>query len=415
MQLFPRKSAEPKPINWKFNLFIIWFGQIIALCANSFAMPFIPLYLREHFELFDEAELGTVVATFQFFGTLTFCISNPIWGALGDRYGRKLMLLRAYFLNGITIPLMMVAPTVGWMIFFRALAACFSGTVAASQALVVTTTPEEHHGFALGTLSTALWSGTILGYIGGGLVVHFFDYRTAFLTCGGLFIFSGLLMLLFARENFVPKKKKVAAEIPVEKKPGPHLSLHLILLLAFMGALALTRRMDVPFLPMLVALVGGTEKAALNTSFISALAAVGGLFSGMIFGALSDRFPAWKLALPSLLIAGIATLVQSRAESIWVLAVGRFFCFFAAGGIEPVILAILSRTVAPEHRGTALGWSASIRVGGGLVGAALSGLIITHFQTRGVFCTSGIIMLSLIPVCFGILHRYGKPTSVRKK
>ena len=213
MSIFSSRSAEGavKPINWKWNLFLVWFGQIIALCGDAFALPFIPLYLRDHFGLVDEAERGACVAAYQFFGLMTFCISNPIWGMLADRYGRKLMLLRAYFLNGITIPLLMVAPSPAWLIAIKAIVSCFSGTVSASQALIVSNTPEEHHGFALGVLSTAVWSGTLLGLLGGGVIVHYCGYTTAFVTCGALFIFSGLLTLFFVREKFVPRSKQRAA------------------------------------------------------------------------------------------------------------------------------------------------------------------------------------------------------------
>ena len=395
-------DGAPRPVNWKRNLYIIWLGQILALCGNSFALPFIPLYIRDHFGLIDEAQRGTVVAMYQFFGTMTFCLSNPLWGMFADRWGRKLMLLRAYFLNAVTIPLLMVAPSITWLIVIRATAAMFSGTVSASQALIVSNTPEEHHGFALGFLSTALWSGTVLGFLGGGMIVHFFSYRAAFLCCGAMFFLSGLLMLFFVRENFVPpdRRKRDAA-----KASGGVFTVQLVLLLGFIGAVAMSRRIDIPFLPMLVEVVGGADKAALHTSFISALAAAGGVCSGILFGALSDRFPAWKLALPTLLVAGAATLIQSRTDSLWTLGFWRFVCYFAAGGLEPIIIAVIARTVAPERRSTALGWSASVRVAGGVVGAALSGAVVARFQTRGVFGAAGMLMLVLVPLSFMILRR----------
>ena len=91
-------------------------------------------------------------------------------------------------------------------------------------------------------------------------------------------------------------------------------------------------------------------------------------------------------------------LFQSRADSLWTLAVFRFLCFFAAGGIEPVILSRLSKSTAPEHRGMVLGWSASVRVAGNLLGAGINALIVLWINTRGVFAAAGIVMLLLIPL-----------------
>ena len=125
-------AGRSRRINWKRNLFVVWLGQILAMCATSFALPFVPLYIREKFGIDDEAQRGVYVAAFQFFGMMSFCVSNPIWGMLGDRCGRKLMLLRAYFLNGITMPLLMAAPDIYWLIFFRMLVSCFSGTISAA-------------------------------------------------------------------------------------------------------------------------------------------------------------------------------------------------------------------------------------------------------------------------------------------
>ena len=404
MGTFSSAATNPAEINWKRNLFVVWLGQIIAHCAHSFALPFIPLYMRWRFHLDDEAERGLYIAAFEFFGMLTFCISNPLWGALGDRYGRKLMLLRTYFLNGMCIPLMIVAPSPAWLVSVRALASCFSGTISASQALVVATTPEKYHGFALGALSAALWSGTVFGLLGGGLVVHFYGYQKAFLTCGGLLFLSGLITLLFARENFVrqPAREKVRNAETARGDKIFNASIALLLLLLCL--LSMARRMDVPFLPVLVEVISGTTNAELYTSYISALAAVGGIVSGLLFGALSDRYPAWKVALPALAAAGAAMLFQACSTSLWTLAAFRFLSFFAAGGLDPVIISRLSKSTASEHRGEVLGWSASIRVLGILLGAGINAAIVSMINTRGVFAAAGIVMLLLIPMCMVILR-----------
>ena len=392
-----------RPINWKLNLLVVWIGQLVGNCAVSFALPFIPLYLRERFGLTDEVARGSYIAAFEFFGMMSFCISNPIWGALGDRYGRKLMLLRAYFLNGLTIPLMMVAPTPVWLIVVRALVSCFSGTISASQALVVATTPEERHGFALGALSTALWSGTVLGLLSGGLIVHFFSYRTAFFSCGAMLLVCGTITLLFARENFVRRPKAPEAGQTVSRKGAFNVTV--VALLGFFCLLSLARKMDNPFLAMLVEIIGGVDKAVLNTSYISALAAVGGISSGFLFGALSDRIAPWKLAIPALAVAGATMFLQAGAHSLWLLAAARFLCYFAVGGVEPVAFALLSRSTDAEHRSAILGWSASLRVLGSLLGAALSGTLIASIHTRGIFCASGCVMVLLIPYAMLILRR----------
>ena len=401
-------SSAARPVNWKLNLFVIWLGQIIAHCAHSFVLPFIAYYMEERFKITDATKLSIYNKAFDFFGMLTFCISNPLWGALGDRYGRKLMLLRTYFLNSLCIPLMLAAPNIYWLIAVRALASCFSGTISASQALAVSTTPENKHGFALGALSAALWSGTIFGYLCGAKVKDNFGYPAAFLTCGALLFISALITLVFAKENFVRRPKPSVEQSAAASKRGA-LTVTILALLGLLCLQSAARRMEMTSLPILVKDIcsaNGIEDLKTRVSGnIYALSAIGGLISGLLIGALSDRCKAWKLALPAFAIAGTMMLFQAYTNSLWLLATFRFLCFFAAGGIEPVILSRLTQSTPPDHRGTVLGWSASLRVIGYLLSAGISILVIaaTH-EERNVFSTAGVIMLLLIPVSMIVLR-----------
>ena len=81
------------------------------MAGTSMVIPFIPLFLREKLGFVDEAERAIAVSLFSSVGLLSFCISNPLWGAVADRYGRKLMLLRAYFVTGITFRQCILCPT----------------------------------------------------------------------------------------------------------------------------------------------------------------------------------------------------------------------------------------------------------------------------------------------------------------
>ena len=90
--------------HWKRNLLCIWLGQILAMAGSSFVLPFIPIFVREKMGIEEESQRAMVVSMFFSVGLLSFCISNPIWGMIGDRFGRKTMLLRAYFGNALTFP-----------------------------------------------------------------------------------------------------------------------------------------------------------------------------------------------------------------------------------------------------------------------------------------------------------------------
>ena len=243
-------NAPAREINWKKNLFFLWLSQILSMAGFAAVMPFIPIYLRDHLHIEDEQMRGLWVSAFNFFGLFSFCLSSPLWGVLADRYGRKLMLLRANYVSGILFPCLILAPNVIVLIIIRFFISAFSGTVTAAQTLVVTNTPEAHHGFALGTLSTALWSGNMAGFLAGGLIVNYFGFAWAFMICGILYLTGGVLVQFFVDENFV------RAEVPRKgaKKQGMlsgfSAGIWIILLLFVMMGVA--RRFDEPYIAMMV-------------------------------------------------------------------------------------------------------------------------------------------------------------------
>lgn len=400
-----------KPISWKRNLACVWLGQILAMAGTSMVIPFIPLFLREKLGFVDEAQRAMAVSLFFSVGLLSFCISNPLWGAVADRYGRKLMLLRAYFVTAITFPAMYFMPNWSALIVMRFISSAFSGTVSAAQTLVAVTTPDEHQGFALGTLSTAFWSGNMLGMVGGGMVVHYCGYQTAFLICGSAFMLGGLLTLFFVRENFVPPAIPVVREKKSWRALLPGFDVAVWVILGMLFIFPLARRCDEPFLALLVELIGGMERAALNTGWVSALAAAGGILSGLVFGHLSDRCKPLSLAVPALAAAGGFMIWQAMSQSLYALGAARFLVFFAAGGFEPIFLAMLSHTVKKEQRGSAFGWCASIRMFGGMFGALIGGAVIAVTGTRGVFIFAGSVMFCLIPlvvIAIRAINKYRK-------
>lgn len=400
-------------VSWKRNIAFLWLSQILSMASFAAVMPFIPIYFRDHFGLVDEGVRGAWVAGFNFAGQLAICIIAPVWGMLADRFGRKLMLLRANYVSALLLPCMALAPNAATLVFLRFAISLFSGTVTAAQTLAVTTTPEKHQGFALGALSTAFWSGHMLGYLAGGFLVHSFGFGWTFVGCGFLFLAAGALVQLFVRENFVrPAAPPPTAE--TAKKRGFRLpevfSYGVLLILLLFALMGLARRFDGAYIAMLVEKVHGLEDTAYYTGWISAAAAIGGIFSGLLIGKLCDRFSPVKIALPSVLIAVFTMLAQAFAPTLLVLGTARFFNFLAAGGLEPAFLAMLSRSAPPEKRGTLLGLASSIRMAGILLSTVASGLTITLFGTRSVFIAGAGIFLLLLP----ILYLAGRKQSAKK-
>ena len=363
-------------------------------------MPFIPLLLKDNLGIVDDNVRGLYVAIYQFASMLSLCVGTSVWGILADKFGRKLMLLRASYCAAFLYPLLVFAPNFATLVIIRFVVSFFSGTVNPAQTLLVSNTPEEKHGFVLGTLSTSVWSGNMTGYLLGGFIAEFFGYTAAFLTCGGMYLSSAVLIQFFVKEQFV---KPVKTENVSRKKNPEHSFRKLatpavvwILILFFVMGIA--RRIDEPFIAMMVETVNGAKRAAFYTGVASASAALGGVISGVWIGNLCDKYSVYKL-IPTILIFSTAAMAaHALSMNIAMLIITRFLVFFAAGGIQPIFQVMLSRVTAPELRGSYFGFSAGVNQFGGLVCAACSGAVAYFMNVRGIFLTSALFYFLMIPL-----------------
>ena len=410
-------SNPVKEINWKQNLFFVWLSQLLSMAGFAAVMPFIPVYLRVKYGIEDPNVRGGYVAIFNFATMLSFAIFAPVWGWLADKFGRKIMLIRSGLAAGILFPMMAFAPNVWSLIFLRLFISIFSGTVTAANTLISSCTPDDRQGFALGTLSTALWSGNMIGFLFGGLVVHLFGYTAGFLLCGGLYLIGTLLVVFFVRENFTTPQKTTPVATAEEAKsrgfwqrylPAFPAALWLVLTLFLMMGFA--RRYEEFYLALQVEQIAGKEKTELYTGWICAAAALGGILSGTSIGWLIDKFSPKKVVLLALPVSCIFVLVQGFAPSLAVLGGARFIAFISSSSLEPAILSILSKITPREKRGTAYGWTATFRCLGMLLAAGSGGFLVYYAGVRSAFIVAGLGFLLLIPAIIFVDKQIQKTT-----
>jgi len=111
-------------------------------------------------------------------------VASPIWGILGDRYGRKPMLLRSMIGGAITVGLIYFVQNPTELLILRFLQGATSGTVAAATSLVAAETPRSRVGWALGVVTSAVALGGAIGPVVGGIAGSLFGLRLVFLGGG---------------------------------------------------------------------------------------------------------------------------------------------------------------------------------------------------------------------------------------
>lgn len=185
----------------------------------SLVVPFMSLYVEE---------LGVRGSMVEFYSglavsstALTAALLSPVWGSLADRYGRKPMMIRAAFAMTFTMGGLAFVPNVYWLIVLRLLNGVFSGYVPNSTALIASQAPKKHSGYALGTLSTGVVAGTLMGPLLGGVIAQSLGMRNVFLLVGFFLSLVTVWTIFGVKEDFhpVPKEKEVSTKQLFQRIP----------------------------------------------------------------------------------------------------------------------------------------------------------------------------------------------------
>lgn len=166
-----------------------------------------------------------------------------------------------------------------------------------------------------------------------------------------------------------------------------------LLLWAIMGAVfmvAAEARVIAPLLPA-IALDFRTSIAATG-ALITAYTLPYGIFQ-IVYGPLADRFSRQRVMGISLGLFALGTLVSGFAPSILTLTIMRLCTGAAAAGVIPIALAYVGDAVPYTERQAALGRIVSIAALGGVLSAALGGIIATFVSWRVLFIGYGVVAL----------------------
>ena len=187
-------------INWKKNLYIMWICQFLAMVGMSSIVPFLPLFVRDLGikSIEETSKWSGLVFAGPFFVSLFL---SSLWGNLGDKYGRKLMTIRATFGLAIAQIIIGFSTDINQLFIGRLIQGGLSGFLPAAMALIASNTPEEKTGYALGVLQSSTAAGTVLGPLFGGIISDFLSFRAVFFMVAGLLAFVGFAIIFFVKED----------------------------------------------------------------------------------------------------------------------------------------------------------------------------------------------------------------------
>jgi MFS family permease len=375
---------------WERNLYSLWIGQFVAMAGLTMATPFLPLYIRELGVTGDEAVKlwsGVIYAAPFIISVFT----QPLWGVMGDRYGRKPMVVRGMFGLAAAFFLMGFSHTVFQLLIFRLVHGIFAGFVAPSLALQASCTPEDRMGQALGTLQTGQVTGFIVGPLLGGLLSHLMGYRPIFFCTGACCLTGALIVIGFVREEFIKKGERKGSRLR-QNLLNVYQSANLRTMFVLLIMIQVSIQIVTPFLSLYVEyLKVPPDRIGLMTGLVFGITGVTNALTTPFWGKRADRVGYRKILRYSLYGMTLFYLPQAFVTNVHQLLLLRAGLGIFVGGAMPSINSIVQRSSAAEDRGAIYGIFQSALLLGNMAGPLIGGGLAAAFGLPTIFLITTVI------------------------
>jgi len=358
-------------------------------------LPFLPLYVRE----LGVTESGKVAMVSGLLFAAPFfaaTVATPVWGFLGDRHGRKLMVVRASFGLAAATLLMGFATTIPQLFFLRIAQGAVSGFIAAALALMASSAPRERMGYALGTLQTAIPTGTIVGPLIGGTLADLMGYRQIFFVTAALNLFAGILVVFLVRRDLGSTSGAGIGRV-LDNYRAVFGSAQFRQLFFILFGCQFALMSIQPVMALYVESLGAHGRLlATTTGVIFAITGVASAIAAPRWGRSSDRSGYRRTLGRAVLGSGVFALPQGLVTAPWQLFVSRIFYGAFIGGIVPSVQAMIGLRAPADRRAGIMGVTSTALMFGNLMGPLVGGAVAGRFGHRMVFFMTTAVFLTIL-------------------
>lgn len=420
------------------NFLAVWPSLFATSMGLMAFLPELTVYVGDRFAIREASQLTLWGGLIYGIAPFSAALAGPVWGALGDRSGKKRMAIRANLAIALCTALMPLCATPVQLLVLRALMGVLAGYVAPAMSLVTTDTPPDRHGRTLAWLQVAMAMGSFVGpllgwYVNHTVIAHLPAGVPSWWGRAALFWVTTLLSLLAAlvlwRHAHEPPRQR-----PVEVQPFARelvtATMQLLQNRVFAGLLLLLvclrlgQNMLEPFVALFVRELGpephvlqwtgdvADRALGLTTSFAFSILAVAQFGFTPLWGRLADRFgPLRMLALVGLLLGVILVGTHFVVDIGQYLLLRSLAACVMAGSMTLAYAAASKRVVAARRTLAFAMVQSCMQIGfgcGGMLGSAIASIGATPeranlrlpFLAAGALCALaglGMLLLRRLP------------------
>lgn len=380
---------------WRRNLWVCVGGSFTTIVGMTLLVPFLPIYVRE-LGASTDAEVLRWSGIAYGAPFLTAALTAPLWGALGDRYGRKSMLIRASLGMAVAMSLIGLAQTVWQLVALRLLVGLLGGYSSAATILVAAQAPKERSGWALGVLSSGMMAGAVAGPLLGGVLPAAIGIRQTFFFTGALIFcaFLATVFLLKGEPATRPKPAPTHGRTELGREQTTRGSARSVVVLLITASMLMFGTMSIePLVTAYVIHLDGARGATVWSGLVLALGAAGSIASAPFIGRLADRVGHRRVIVSCLTGAAVCVLVQGHVASAPQLALAQLALGVSLGGLMPSVTAAIRHVTPVDRVGRTLGLGVSAQYVGHVLGPVTGGFVAGAAGFRSVFVVTAVVLV----------------------
>src|SRR5688572_1135617 len=394
------------------STFLIAAAAGITSASFNIWWPFLPLYALELGAKSDADAVSWVALaiTMQGVGRLA---SSAIWGVLSDRWGRKLMLLRALYLASIAFGFAALAQDPWHLSIALFCQGFFSGFVPASVALVSVIVPDHKLNKSLSTVAGIQYLGTTTGPAVGALLSLVLDFRTTIIVASIVPLFAATAILLWVPRDRVTRREPAEPGGAAQLEPFK---------VTTQFALAVGALFVIQCVNELVRLLTPVAlKAIENTPDVTGAVGITFSLAGLVSGT-GVLFVAPRIFKPGRVrwVLGGACLVGAIGASILAVAasvppyVAGFLLFaFVISSMVPAMNTLIASSVTRSRRGTGFGVAATVQAFSFVIGPGSAALFASVSIDLGFAVVAGIFVALGVTLAAAVREQAEQVTSHR--
>lgn len=355
-------------------------SEFTVTAGLTMVVPFLPFHLADLGLTPGQRQLWTGVALVA--PAVTLAAASPWWGRLGDRVGRRPMVVRALVGIGGSLFVMAAAGSPVVFVLGRLLQGGFGGVTDASAALVGAAAEPGRRGRILGRLESAHAAGALVGPVLAGELAALVGFRGLFAGAGVASVLTALLAVLVLprEESGAGPAAGPLSDTDVGTGEDPPLGLRPNLI-AGMLVIAAAYGLVVVFAPHVAGIAGDQEVATVWVGRLQAVTWAASIAGGIWWGRRTDEGPVHRTLGVAAAACALGISSQAVTGRVGLLVPSRLVQGFAYAAITPAVLLDASRSHQRAEQGVAIGRAnrmlVSGQVAGGLVGGAVSSLVAT--------------------------------------